>query len=203
MGFASFTTAELSQDKAIKSTTLHKIRNNLEWALEAFSYNLTAVPNCEFEFVTDNKPDLWDCTTYENGYVGSSTNSISGQFALMIAHDGSTRSGGQALSEYIPISTVLSSAYIIFSRYGDPLLLELNVNFYAGDFTANGSSKIYSDSVTTSGAGTWLSVGASFLPPANTRWIRIGFRNSTAAGATTAGNIYIDNVAMWADVTEY
>lgn len=206
MNFEPFTTAELTRDKPVTSTVLNKIRNNLEWVRSAFTYNLTEIANGDFECVTDEKPDLWTCTTYEGGYVGVSTISFSGQYALHIEHDGGTRSGGQAVSEYIPICTGVYY-HVQAVRYGDALPLQIDAEFFTGSFAAAGSSQIYNSSViSTGGSGgtTYVKFNVtSFVAPANSRWMKLNIHNSTAAGATAAGNIYLDSMLLTGQIADY
>jgi hypothetical protein len=193
MSFISFTTAELGIDKAIKSTTMYKIRNNVTWLREVFQYNLSQVPNRDFEFITNNQPDLWECTTYEGGYVGVSTStSYSGRCALMIVHDGSSRSGGQAISDFIPITTLGADTTRTLNchTWGDSSVSAgVECVFYDGLFTA----------LSTSGG---VSTGRTTVPdlktllmvvPSGARWFKVKVRTSTAAGATFAGTVYWDN----------
>jgi hypothetical protein len=202
MSFTEFTSVELGIDKAIKSTTLYKINENLKWLRQAYQYNRHRVPNGEFDLVTNGVPNLWDCTTFEGGYCGiSSSTSFTGKHSLMIVHDGTTRSGGKAVSDYIPVTTNAMDWYVEQYTWGDPVRLQVYVDFYLGDFTANGSSMIYNSTVRTASPGGG---SATFQMAANTRWAKIRIMNSTAAADTGAGTVYVDKVRLfrWAtDVT--
>jgi len=197
MGFTSFTTAELSVDKGIKSTVIVKIRDNLEWARNAFQYNLTEIPNRGFEYQTEGVPALWDCTTYEDGIIQvTSSTSYEGENSLMLIHDGGTRSGGEAISDYFPLTTMTGngSASINSNRWGDT-----TVNFNLVMIFYNGSFGVISSVVTTANALSTAPSAynqTSFLKPANTRWGKLKIKTSTAAAATVAGTVYFDNLAI-------
>jgi hypothetical protein len=200
MSFISFTTNEMDTDKAIKSTTLHKIRNNLEWIYKSFAYNITDIPNKDFEFVTNGVPDLWDCTTFEGGYAGVSTfYSLNGQYSLLLVHDGSTRSGGKAICDYIPVSTnVPTDYYLAGQRWGDPVKMVVAAQFYLSDFTSNGASVLISSTLNGSTTPALrYAFSSTFQVPANTRWVKIRIQNSTAAGDTAAGDIYVDALRFY------
>ena len=200
MSFISFTTAELSIDKAIKSTTLIKINNNLEWIRQAYQYNRHKIENSDFELVTNGIPDLWDCTTFEGGYCGISTStSYSGKHSLMIIHDGTTRSGGQAVSDYIPVTTKAEHWYVEQYTWGDPLRLQIYADFYLGNFTTNGSSMIYNSTVRTASP---VGGSATFQVAAGSRWVKIRITNSTAGADTAAGTVYVDNVRIFRFATD-
>jgi hypothetical protein len=191
MGFVDFTTDEFDQDKGIKSTTFHKIRANLEWVRHAFQYNRSQVSNREFELVTNDQPDMWDCTTYEGGYVGVTTStSWKGLRSLMIVHDGTTRSGGQAISDYIPMSTVSGTPIYFQHRiWGDNIPMGLYAIFYNGDL-----SPISTVGAITTGRGVFpANAPTTFTVPAGARWVKVKIMTSTAAGATEPGTVYYDS----------
>jgi hypothetical protein len=192
MGYIEFTTAEIGVDKAIKATTLGKIRNNLEWMREAYTYNLTKVPNHDFEFVTNGLPDLWTISTYETGFVGiTSSTSHSGKHALMFINDGSTQSGGEAESEYIPLYSAATVVQLKFTRWGDNMKRGPFMRTYDGNFgiisTLGGFSTAPSTSPST--------VTQPMSPiTTNMKWCKIIFRTDTAS--TQAGTAYFDNVRL-------
>lgn len=197
MGFTSFTTADMSIDKGIKSTLLVKIKNNLEWARNAYQYNLTEIPNRGFEYVDGGVPALWDCTTYEDGIVQvTSSTSYEGKNSLMFIHDGGTRSGGEAISDYFPLTTITGNGSVTLNshRWGDTTL-----NFNAVMIFYNGSFGVLSSVITTANALSTAPAAynqTSFLKPANTRWAKLKLKTSTAGSATSAGTVYFDNLSI-------
>lgn len=205
MGYLAFTTAEFKQDKPISSTTMGKIRNNIEWLKQAYQYNLTDLSNRDFELHTAGVPDLWTCSTYEDGYAGINTStSYSGKSCLMFVHSGGTRSGGEAISDYVPISTISTpDVYIYYNPWGDTAF-KYQVKFiqYTRDLTPIS---------TLAGDATWLTISTPgvlnvkatvFAKAAGARWARVKFQTATGAGDTEAGTLYIDNV-YWKNVHEY
>lgn len=195
MGFTSFTTAELSVDKGIKSTVLVKIRDNLEWGRSAFQYNLSELPNRGFEYQTEGVPALWDCTTYEDGIIQvTSSTSYEGRNSLMLIHDGGTRSGGEAISDYFPLTTIMGdgSACINSHIWGDSINFNLTMIFYNGSFGVISSVITTAHALSTSPATNQT----SFLKPTNTRWAKLKIKTSTAAAATVAGTVYFDNLSL-------
>lgn len=197
MAFTSFTTAELSVDKGIKSTVLVKIRDNLEWARNAFQYNMSELPNKGFEYQTEGVPALWDCTTYEDGIIQvTSSTSYEGHHSLMLIHDGGTRSGGEAISDYFPLTTIMDngSVSLLSNYWGDT-----TVNFNLTMIFYNGSFGVLSSVITTAHAVSTAPTAynqTSFLKPANTRWAKLKIKTSTAAAATVAGTVYFDNLSV-------
>lgn len=200
MGYTSFTTAELGIDKAIKSTTLYKIRGNLEWLRQAYQYNCLNVQNGNFEYETDGLPDLWTCSTYDEGYVGITTaTAASGKRSLMFVHVGSTKSGGEALSDYFPMTTLNFNTVLTESSeigldyfvWGDTVVdYKVKLISYQGDLTVIST-------LTETTHATSVTPGAKsqrYVKPTGVRWGRIKFECSTTT--TAAGTLYVDNV--WA-----
>ncbi len=192
MGFNTFSTLELSPDKAIKSTTLHKVRTNLDWIREAYTYNLSRVPNNDFEFVTDGTPDLWTVSTYETGFVGiTSSTSHSGKHCLMLINDGDTQSGGAAESDYIPIYVNSTFMNLKYTRWGDNISRGCFLRTYDASFGVISTLGGH----TTAPATSPSTVTHPMYPmTTGMKWCKIIFRTNTVS--TVAGTAYFDNVRL-------
>lgn len=192
MSFISLTSADVRVDKAITSTLLKKIRTNIEWLKNAYQYNCENIANSDFEYMTDGLPDMWDCATYDEGFVGTNTStSVSGRNCIMFVHDGSTKSGGEAVSDYFPMTTLSDLDFNVqYYLWGDTVVdLKVNLTMYQGNKTA-----ISTVTVTTHHTG-WpipTQYNATFLKAAGVRWGKVRFECSTTT--TAAGTLYIDNV---------
>lgn len=189
MSFISFTTAELNIDKAIKSTTMNKIVNNIEWVKKAYKYNMTQIPNRGFELVTNGQPDLWECTTFADGFVGvSSSTQSEGQYSLVLIHSSGTGNGGQAVSDFIPISTVNHAGLSVgFNHWGDGVDAGVFINTYDAAFGILATEGAY----TTVRPATPLAVSTLLTVAAGTRWVKIKIKTNTAS--TVGGAVYYDD----------
>jgi hypothetical protein len=206
MGFTSFTTAELNIDKPITSTSIKKIRNNIEWMKNAYQYNLSNLPNPDFEYVENGLPALWDCATYEGGYVGVSTSvSYNGGRSLMFVHDGGTRSGGEAVSDFIPMGTVGNASVTVYWAAWGTTTVKYMVKFIQYDRTFTPLSTITETTwaTVTSPNVHGFTLGRDFAKAAGARWSKIKFMTSTAAGDTAAGTVYIDNALRYFNTPGY
>lgn len=194
MGYLSFTTDELTEGKAIKSTTLHKIRNNLEWVRSAYQYNISQIPNRDFEIVTDKVPDSWEVATYENGWGGiTSSTSYNGRHCLMLIHEGgASNMAWNIISDYIPISTV-QSGYIATALYsvhwGDNISAGLCITYYDASFNELATESDYTTVRST--VPTLYSSTFGLAVPTSARWYKV--RVGISATNTVAGTVFFDN----------
>jgi hypothetical protein len=189
MSFISFTTSEFSIDKAIKSTTMEKIRNNLDWVKKAYQYNISDIPNRGFEIITNGVPDLWDCTTFPDGFVGvSSATQSEGQYSLMIVHSSGTGNGGEAVSDFIPVTTVHSPT-IYYNHWGAGVDAGVLFNTYDSAFSLLATIGAYT---TIRPPGTPVVVSTSIVLTAGAKWMKVKIKTNTAA--TVGGAIYYDDL---------
>ena len=198
MSFISLTSADVKVDKPVKSTLLKKIRDDITWLKNAYQYNCQNIANPDFEYMTNGLPDMWDCATYDGGYVGLSTStSVSGNKCLIFVHDGSTKSGGEAVSDYFPMTTLRSNTVLTESSeigldyyvWGNTVVdYKVKLISYQGDLTV-----ISTLSETTH--ATSATPGAKsqrYVKPSGVRWGKVKFECSTTT--TNAGTLYFDNV---------
>lgn len=192
MSFISLTSADVRVDKPVKSTLLKKIRDDITWLKNTYQYNCENIANSDFEFITNGLPDMWDCTTYDGGFVGVSTStSVSGGNCLIFVHDGSTKSGGEAVSDYFPMTTLSDADFNVqYYLWGTTNVdLKVNLTMYQGNKTV-----ISTVTVTTHHTG-WpipTQYNTTFLKAEGARWGKVRFECSTTT--TNAGTLYIDNV---------
>ncbi len=195
--YTSFSTSVMIVDKPITSTFMYQLTQNVEWAKMAWAYNVTSrAPNSEFEFVNNDTPHLWSCSTVTNGMVGVSTEGHSGGHSLQFVMSGERYSGGEAWSDYVPVTT-LSTLVVSFYTWGAQVNMNAWLYYYAGDFTTLGSSRIYSASAR--GASWHVPTAFSVTPVgfiAGSRWVRLMFVNETSASDTVAGNVHFDGIQI-------
>lgn len=192
MGFTTFSSADFGIDKAIKSTMLYKVRENLEWLQAAYTYNLTRVPNNDFEFITEGVPDLWSVTTYETGFVGiTSSTSHSGNHALMLINDGDTQSGGVAESDYIPFTAHGTLVNLKYTRWGDNMKRGCFLRTYNATFEVISTLGGHTTAPSTSPSTV---THPMFPITSSMKWVKVIFCTDTAS--TVAGTAYFDNVKL-------
>jgi len=119
-----------------------------------------------------------------------------GSYSVVISHDGTTRSGGSIQSEYIPVTTITNSSFYAYAYVcGDGNEAQLILNYYNATYGLLHTTKVATNSTYTTAA--WSALGASALVmTAGAKWMNIKIQNSTAAGATKAGDIYVASIMM-------
>lgn len=205
MAYVAFAATEIAVDKPITNELMTKMKDNFDYLYGQISNIGEGLINGSFEVdsLSAGVPDSWDVSEYAGGDATLSTVFPShGQRCLKFTQTtGAALGGGQALSDFIPISSAHAYMYtfdLLTTATAGNLSNKLVIEYYKQDQASLSNATLHD----TTGVGVapstgWIGFTYIANPPTSARYAKICvIGGTTTLAQTTANSIYFDNVAM-------